>query len=485
MMQTPGSSRARGGRSPRTAWSLALLLGLSLPSGGLGQQPASPTKPAQDATAGASGTSGPAGFQVGTAACDITPARPVPLWGYGARHDRLSDGVIDRLQARAIVIEASGAKLAIVGMDLGRGPTPAMMERIRASVAPRGIDQLLICGSHTHHGPVIELTDQPGFGKGRFDDAVAYAKELPDKIAAAIRDADDRRQPARLGVAAKDVGLSRNRHTKRPVRPTDPGLTVIRFDHPDGSPIAVLVHYTAHPVLTPAERLSFSADYPGYLKARVEAGLKAPCVFIQGAAGDQSANPPEGKRDPKAFGELLGDHALALARGLKTEPPGHPRIAATTDRFHFSSRVNFKSAVTFMLYARSFFPELIRNFIKEFEDGMNPEMTTIVLNGELAIVGVPGEPFVQHALRLRERAYVPRTLVFGYCNGHLLYFPTIEAASEGGYGADPPVSPIELGAGEAMMDRALINIYRLTGKLSGSPAVPEPIRSVPSAGAGR
>ena len=75
---------------------------------------------------------------------------------------------------------------------------------------------------------------------------------------------------------------------------------------------------------------------------------------------------------------------------------------------------------------------------------MRPEMTTVVLNGELAIVGVPGEPFCQHALRLRQRAYLPWVLVFGYCNGHLLYFPTIEAASEGGYGADPPVSPDRL-----------------------------------------
>jgi neutral ceramidase len=416
------------------------------------------------------------GFEVGAAARDITPEKPVPLWGYGARHDRLSDGVIDRLQAKALVIEAKGLKLAIVGMDLGRGPTPVMMEKIRAAVAPRGITRVLICGSHTHHGPVIELTDQPGFGKGRFDDAVAYSRGLPAKIVAAILEADDNRKPAKLGVAAKDVGLSRNRHTKQPVRPIDPRLTVIRFDQPDGSPIAVLAHYTAHPVLTPSEKLSFSADYPGYLKARVEAELKVPCVLIQGAAGDQSANPPEGKRDPKAYGELLGDLAVSLARGLTTSTPKHPAIAAATDRFHFSSRVNFQSAITFMLYSRSFFPELIKNFIQEFQDGMNPETTTVVLNGDIAIVGLPGEPFVQHALRLRERAYLPWTLVFGYCNGHLLYFPTIEAASEGGYGADPPVSPIELGAGEAMMNRALINIYRLTGKLTETPAVPAPVR---------
>jgi len=405
---------------------------------------------------------------------DITPARPVPMWGYGARHDRLSEGVIDRLRAKALVIQAGTSKMAVVGMDLGRGPTPSMMERIRAGVAPRGIAHVLICGSHTHHGPVIELTDQPGFGKGKFDDAVAYARELPDRIVAAILEADGNLQPARIGVASRDLNLNRNRHTKRPERPTDPRLTVIRLDRVEGgSPIGILVHYTAHPVLTPGEVLKFSADYPGYLQAHVEKELKAPCLFIQGAAGDQSTNPPEGKREPRSYGELLGAQALELARDLKSSTPRQPSLAATVDRFEFTSRVNFKSSITFLLYARSFFPELIRNFFHEFDHGLRPEVTTVVLNGDLAIVGVPGEPFCQHAVRLRQRAYLPTVLVFGYCNDHLLYFPTIEAASEGGYGADPQVSPIALGAGETMMNQALISIYRLVGKFPGQP-VSEP-----------
>ena len=367
------------------------------------------------------------------------------------------------------MIEARSVKLAIVGLDLGRGPTPAMMDRIRAGVAPRGIAQVLICGSHTHHGPVIELTDEPGFGKGKFDDAVAYARELPERITAAIVEADRKRQPARIGVAFRDLGLNRNRHTKRPERPTDPRLTVIRFDGAGGTPIAVLVHYTAHPVLTSGLVLKFSADYPGHLQRAVERELKAPCVFIQGAAGDQSANPPEGKRDPQAYGELLAEEALALARGVATAVPKRPSLAVKLDHFHFPSRVNFKSAITFLLYAKSFFPELVQNFVRELANGVNPELSTVVLNGELAIVGVPGEPFSQHAVRLRQRAYLPCVLVFGYCNGHLLYFPTIEAASEGGYGADPPVSPVAIGAGEAMMNRALINIYRMVGKFADEP----------------
>src|SRR5262245_56156230 len=204
-----------------------------------------------------------ASFSVGFAVRDITPSKPVPMWGYGARHDQLSRGVLDRLRAEALVIRAGLSRLAIVALDLGRSPTPAMMEQIREMIARRGISHVLICGSHTHHGPVIELTDQDGFGRGKFDDAVAYAREVPVRIAEAILAADDNLRPARIGLASRDLGLNRNRHTKRPTKPTDPRLSLIRFDQEVGTPLAILVHYSAHPVLTPSDVLSFSADYPG------------------------------------------------------------------------------------------------------------------------------------------------------------------------------------------------------------------------------
>ena len=45
-----------------------------------------------------------------------------------------------------------------------------------------------------------------------------------------------------------------------------------------------------------------------------------------------------------------------------------------------------------------------------------------------------------------------------------MYFPTIEATSVGGYGADATVSWVPVGAGEEMMNKALINLYTLLGK---------------------
>ena len=81
------------------------------------------------------------------------------------------------------------------------------------------------------------------------------------------------------------------------------------------------------------------------------------------------------------------------------------------------------------------------------------------------MTGVSGEFFSNHAIRLKQRARVKRLFFFGYANGYHQYFPTIEAVAEGGYGADAAVSPVAVGAGEQIMDTALLRIYQLLGRI--------------------
>jgi hypothetical protein len=317
---------------------------------------------------------------------------------------------------------------------------------------------------------VIELTDREGFGKGAFDDAVAYSKRLPELLIEAIVEAKNNAVPARIGVAKKNFELNRNRHTKREPKAIDPMLGVIRLDDAAGKPIVVIANFAAHPVTADEQVLKFSADFPGALQNRVEQSLSTNCVFMQGASGDMSPN--RGELTGPQFGELLGDHVVALAQSAETKAPAKPSIQAKVDRFKFTSRVDFNNPILVSMFEKAFFPELVRNFTREFVGGIEPELTTVLLNGDLALVGGSGEFFCEHANRLKQRAYVSDTLFFGYCNGHHMYFPTIEAASEGGYGGDAAVSPVQIGAGEQMMNQALVNLYTMQGKFPPETAKP-------------
>jgi hypothetical protein len=268
-------------------------------------------------------------FRAGFAKQDITPTKPTPMWGYGARQAALSTGVRDPLYAKALVIDVGSEKLALVGLDLGRAPREDMLVRIREAIRQScGVGMSLIVGSHTHHGPVIELLDEPGKGRGAFDDAVAYATELEQKIIAAIEQAAADVRPAKIGWGAKPVDLNRNRHSKIEPKPVDRELGVIRLDGLDGNPIAVIVNFAAHPTMLEVSDLRFSAEWPGQMMNAVEAELGAPCLFLQGALGDLSVQKTDDIRDIETFGQ-----ALAEARDRGGQCPGDAdcRPAAVAD----------------------------------------------------------------------------------------------------------------------------------------------------------
>ncbi len=457
-------------------------------------------------------------FRAGFAQVDITPGKPMPMWGYGARHALFSQGTRDPLYAKAVVIEAGDAKLAIVGLDLGRSLGEPHFSRIREAVKRvSGVDHILMSGSHSHHGPVLELKDAPDQGQGKYEDAVAYVRDLEQKLIEVINKAAGSLQDARIGWASAPVDMNRNRHSKREPKPRDTELAVIRLDDVAGKPLVTIVNFAAHPTILNGGDLRWSAEYPGVMMNTVEAALNTHCVFMQGASGDLSvqsgpqdnlpgddARLADGALDPaqaalikstlkvgddevkklqremigslfrmESFGRRLGEEVIRLAKGCETKVPARPSVQGQYERFRFESRVDFSNPAVVSMFGFAFFPELAAAAAGELEDNkVQAALTTVLLNRELALVGGSGEFFCNHANRLKERSYAAKTLFFGYCNGHSMYFPTIEAVSEGGYGADAPVSWVEFGAGERMMNQALINIFSWQGKLAKSPLAP-------------
>ena len=389
------------------------------------------------------------------------------MWGYGDRHDALSTGAQDPLHADALVLDCAGKKLAIVSLDLGRAPAERWLQNIRKRIKDEaGIEYSFIAGSHTHHGPVLELTDEPGKGKGKFDAALRYYPKLADGIVAAIVEANGKLGPARFATGSVEIeGFNRNRQTKIEPKPVDRELAVMRVDDSTGKPIAIVANFTGHPTTIPSSVLKFSADYVGAMKNEVTSRTGAAALFMQGASGDQSVTPDGPRKGYEAFGKALGDEVVKLASRLEPKDVANASLQVKEDRFRFTSRIDFSNPMVVAAYQKAFFPELIPNFIDEYADGVRPRLTVALLNADVAMVGVSGEFFANHALRLKQRARVKQLFFFGYANGYHQYFPTIEAVAEGGYGADQGVSPVAVGAGEQIMNTALMWIYQMLGKI--------------------
>ncbi len=401
------------------------------------------------------------GFRAGAARIDITPPTGFALWGYAARKDTPSTGVLDPLQARALVLAVGQHRLALVSLDLGRAPTRASTAVIRQQVQKAGIGTLFLVGSHTHNGPVLELDGWP-------TPETSYVRTLEKKLTEVILQANRNLQPAELGFAGKAVPFNRNRHSRRPDKPVDPELLILRVEDRDGKAIAHAVNFAAHPTLIDNRSRQFSADYPGVLAGLVEKETQAPCLFLQGAAGDLSPNTEQG-RDPKAFGTALARETLALIPTIRCRPLQQKALACRDEEMSFRSRFDLSNPLINAAFSYAFFPALVAFYEREYRQGIRPRLTTAVLDGRIGFVGVSGEVFCGHSLHLKKRARLDALFFLGYCNDYHQYFPTIEAAAEGGYGADLTVSPVEVGAGERIMDRALLRLYQLRGVLVEGP----------------
>jgi neutral ceramidase len=401
-------------------------------------------------------------LQAGAAVIDITPPTGFPMWGYAARRDAPCVGVRDRLKARALVLAVGKEKLALVSLDLGRAPTRRSTAAIRKLVDRAGVGTIFLVGSHTHHGPVLELDSWP-------TPKTSYVRSLEKKIAAVILAADRARVPARLGVASKQLSLNRNRHSKRKEKPVDRELLVLRVEDRKGKVLAHAVNFAAHPTMLPARLREFSADYVGVLAREVERVTAAPCLFLQGAAGDLSPNPSKGW-NPDTFGKELAGEVLALARTIEATRGEKATLKSHEEDFRFRCRLPLDNPIIALLLGQAFFPELIAFYEREYREGVRPHLSIALLDGQIGFVGVSGEFFSGHALALKRRARLEHLFFLGYCNDYQQYFPTIEAASEGGYGTEPHIAPAEIGAGEQIMNHALIALYRLRGKLPPEPA---------------
>lgn len=423
-------------------------------------------------------------FRAAATSADITPPLQLRLWGYSDRKDGAT-GVLDPLYAKILVLDDGSNRLGLVTLDLGRtfGPpfTDALRERVKASAK---IQQVFFMASHTHSGPVID----DAYPEGGIPPWETEAKE---KIATALEQAAGRLTPARIGTGYGQCYVGHNRRllrpdgtvtmlwrnaTKTPTSPVDPTVGVIRIDDSSGKPLAILVNYSCHPVVLGPDNSQYSADFPGAMAKLVQDSFEPTpvCLFLQGAPGD--INPyfdktplqEDGERLMKETGQQLGKEVVRIARAINTEAPTKPSLQHSLDVIPFGLRWDAEKVLPEL--EKRVDPATAGYYRRSLVAPIRCPVMTFLINGEIAVMGMPGEPFVDFAIDFRTRSPLPNTFFIGYANGYYGYFPTIQAAVEGGYGANSLTTRTEVGAGEAMVNHALVKIYQMLGKLDRLPA---------------
>ena len=150
-----------------------------------------------------------------------------------------------------------------------------------------------------------------------------------------------------------------------------------------------------------ARSREISADYPGSLARLVEKDAGGFCLFLQGAQGDLSANPPMGVAGPEKFGEELGRLVLTQSKKIRCEMADVADLKVRERDFKFTSRVDLGNPLVRAAYSLAFFPEFVSFYEREYREGVRPHLTTALLDGRIGFVGVSGEFFCEHANHLR------------------------------------------------------------------------------------
>jgi neutral ceramidase len=420
-------------------------------------------------------------LKAGVARADITPPPGEHMWGYAGRKSP-AQGTLDPLYARVLVLEVGEQRMALVELDLGRVFGPASVEKIRDDARQSSaISYVLITAIHTHSGPAVE--DRYPSGVPDWETAAV------SKIGQAIREAHGHAVEARLGTGYGVAYIGHNRlrdepdgtvtwfqtnATMVPTVPVDPTVAVLRVDTANGKPLAVLVNYACHPVIFGPDNLKYSADFAGAMVKTVEAAFddKPLCMFLQGGDGDinpyYAVTPLEQDAVQRRnwTGETLAKEVIRVGKSVETRVDSSPSLDIAEDWLPMKARWNLEKYKSYLV--KSAGDWAAEEYVRKMTSPKLP-VATVLIDKRIAIMTMPGEPFVEFQQEWRRRCPVPDAFFLGYANAHFDYFPTIRQASLGGYGAGSSATQIEPDAGAIMVDHAVVKAYEMLGKLSYTP----------------
>ena len=390
-------------------------------------------------------------LHAGVGRTTLTPPLGTPLIGYGGR-ERGTDSIRDDIYATSLVLSDGETTVALVTCDLCALPIRQVryVQRLieeRTSIPPAHV---LINTSHAHSGPLTTYNEETP------ESVRQVVVALLDAIAESVVQAVAALVPCRLSAGRGTVEASINRRKRNgysdavtpefPEGTVDPDLQVVRIDGLYGRPLAVVTAYACHPVALRPPSHAISADFVCALRATVEPQVGAPLLFAQGAAGNLVPIGPEMEMEERLelTGKVLGMEALRVYFALGAEAcgadesneshsnatpaPPKPVLAAASETLLLDLWTE-QPPIADAERSHQTFPYLTPPLV----NGKVECAVQALRLGDVALVGVAGEAFVEIGLAVKARSPIPHTIFLGYTNGCLGYIPTAAAYEPGGY----------------------------------------------------
>lgn len=424
-------------------------------------------------------------LKLGFSRVNINPQLGINISGYFKK--RIAKGFLDDLEVQTIVLECGNKKIAVVCVDAVNLQTEYCNRLHNSIEAATGLskENIFITSTHTHTGPLNRLDRIYGGSEEMVVNYINFLEtRIVDGVTMALADLKPSKMAYIVGYAPERVAYIRRYKMKdgstmtcppiddpnidHPIGELDQRVNVLRFDREGGDGI-VLVNYGLHADTIGGELIS--ADWPGVMRRTFEKAVdNVKCVFIPGCEGDV------GSTNVHPQGGDMNDTLISFDNEMKS--PGMARfvgraLAGTILQVYDKAcyiDVDDIGIIHKTIKIPSNMPDpkdlpLAHKYAELHEAGKDDEipyeameLTTVVAEarrmcklengpeyfemgltglkiGDVAFVGIPGEPFTDIGVEIKKAQGWSMILPCALTNGSEGYFPMKSAYNEGGYEA--------------------------------------------------
>ncbi len=450
-------------------------------------------------------------FRVGVAETDITPPVGFPMAGY--YYERLAEGTIDPLHAKAIALRDSDTTGILVICDL-IGIATDLSREVRQQISSKTevpVSNIVIAATHSHTAPDYIKELYLYLGKEEQDKLRSdYIEKLVSGLVEAGSQAFEQARPAQLatGVAIQDTPVSFNRRSLmrdgsvktwqssnnpqvvRPAGPIDPEIGLLAIRDPEQGAIRVLLsNFALH--LDTTGGMRWSADYPYFVgRALAEKlGTDGVSIFATGCCGDiNHSDPSTADRHSASFiGRAIGQSITSQLDHLTTIDS--PRLVVKTQTVQLplqdATAAEVQRSIEIVELAKrgekvDFFEHVIAHKKLMLDQMRHPQpfahtadhitwglsrslagigselpvdVTVMAIGSDVAIVCLPGEVFVELGRAIKQASPFRTTILVELSNAvESIYIPHRAAYVGGSY--EVTNSTLMPGGGELLVEAA-------------------------------